>query len=134
VTITPANVAKGAGSELGEGTAGATIAAGDSLYIDTADSNKLKLCDANAASPANAFEGIALHGAANNQPIKYLKAGDITIGGTLVQAQVYVQSATPGKIAPAADLASGWTTTVIGVAKTSGVLTVKKVTAGSAIA
>lgn len=134
LSITASSVIQGSDAKTKEGIAGATLAAGDSLYIDTADENKLKLFDANAVAPANDFAGIALHGASSGQPIEYQYEGDITLGSVLTQGHVYIGSNTPGKIAPVADLDSGWTTNVIGVAKSASILTVKKVTAGVAVA
>lgn len=133
LVITAANVVAGSGAQIGNGTAGATLTAGDVLYIDTAASNVLKLADANAASPAYTVEGIALHASLTGQPIQYIKLGDLTLGAVMTQGLVYVLSANPGKIAPAADLASGWFTTVLGIAKSTSILTLINRTAGVAV-
>ena len=47
ISITAANVLKSSTGQVSVGTAGATITAGQSVYIDTSDSNKIKLADAN---------------------------------------------------------------------------------------
>lgn len=51
-----------------------------------------------------------------------MTAGTLTIGGTVVVGTVYVVSATAGGIAPSADLATGWYTTILGVATTAAKL------------
>lgn len=137
LSVTPASVGPVSGTpndtQFGEGTAGATILAGQTIYIDTANSNVIKLADANAASPAYVVAGVAMHGASAGQPIKYAKAGKYTAGGTIVVGTVYVQSATAGGICPAADLASGHFTTVIGIGETAAYLRLVLATAGVAV-
>lgn len=98
------------------GLAGATITAGQALYLDSVTST-YKPADANASQATAAVAGIATHGALTGQPIKLQTAGDITLGAGAapVVSVLYVVSATPGGIAPAADLASGYYTTVLGV-------------------
>lgn len=130
ITVTPASVVSGSGATTADGIAGATLLAGQSIYIDTAASNVLKLFDANAVAPANAFAGIALHGASTGQPIKYQTSGLITIGATVVAGTVYVGSATPGGIAPAADIVTGWTVNIIGVATTTGIISMRPFSPG----
>jgi hypothetical protein len=136
VSVTPANVTKGANSTFGDGIAGVTIAAGDVIYEDTADNNKLKLADANAVAPANTIKGMAAHGASNGQPLRYFLPGsEINFGGAvLTQALVYVLSANPGKFCPTADLASGHTTNICGIAKSTSILVWQPFTAGVALA
>lgn len=125
ITVTPASVLPSTNAGYGEGIAGATIIAGQSLYIDTADANKLKLADANAVAPANLLEGVSLHGASAGQPIKYQKSGLIEMGATLVKGTTYVLSATPGGIAPAADVVTGWTVNHVGVATSTTVMWIR---------
>lgn len=117
ITVTAANVATVSDAGFGSGTAGETITAGQTVYLDTAD-NKYKLADVNA-SGKDVVAGIALHGAANSQPIKFQISGVINLGATLVVGTIYVASATAGGIAPAADGASGWKTCILGVAITT---------------
>jgi hypothetical protein len=91
----------------GSGTAGGTITAGMPVYKDTTDSNHLKAADADAAASA-VLAGVALHGAADGQPLTYAKPGaTIDWGATLTKATLYVVSTTAGGVAPAADLGSG---------------------------
>lgn len=123
LSITAANVLAGQGVIYRDGIAGATLAAGQTIYADASDGGKLKLADANASAAASDTAGIALHAALANQPIRYQTEGEITIGSTeMVVARIYIQSATAGGIAPSTDLGSGWYTKVIGVAKTNSIL------------
>lgn len=124
LSITAANVVSVADSGLtkGGGTAGATITAGQPLYIDASDSNKLKPADNDASSATANVVGIALHGASNNQPIAYQKTGKITIGATVAVGTAYVLSSTAGGICPIADLGTGDKLTYIGTGETSSVI------------
>lgn len=91
------------------GTAGASLTAGQLLYLDAA-TQTFKLADADASAATAQVIGMALHAAASGQPIAVLTADDnLTVGATLsMSAPVYVLSATAGGIAPVADLTTGW--------------------------
>lgn len=124
LSITAANVVAGSGARRTTGTAGATITAGQAVYLDASDS-KYKLADNNSATAAvRSPDGIALHGAANGQPLTILTSGPVTIGATLTAGATYYLSDTPGGIAPAADLATGEYATIIGIATSTTVLDV----------
>lgn len=125
LSITATSVVKGSNAVVGTGTAGATITAGQSIYIDSSDSDKVKLADANASSATATCRGIALHGASADQPIDYIISGSLTMGAILTQGRVYVVSATAGGIAPVSDLTTGWYTTTLGVATSTSVLDVR---------
>lgn len=131
LSITAASVLKGTGAQLGYGTAGAAITAGDTLYIDTADSNKLKLADCDGASALRTCVGIALCDAASGQPVTYQKAGEITLGAILTAGTIYVLSDTAGGIMPAADLEAGDYVTILGVAKSTSVLSMNIFNSGN---
>jgi hypothetical protein len=123
LSITAANVVAGSDAVRESGTAGATITAGQAVYLDTTDM-KYKLADSNGAAALRVPNGIALHGAANNQPIVLQKDGDLTIGATMVAGVAYYLSDTPGGICPVADLASGEYPCIVGIAKSTSVLSV----------
>lgn len=125
ISVTAASVIASSGAVRGSGTAGASITALQTLYIDTSDSNKLKLADANAASPAYIVEGLSLHAALAGQPIQYIKSGQVTLNAVLTTGLVYVNSATAGGIAPSADLTTGWRTSTLGIALSTTVLDVR---------
>lgn len=120
LSVTAASVLASATALTGAGIAGATITAGQPIYKDTADSNKLKLADANASAATAVVEGIALNGAATGQPVSFVYQDDVfTPGGTLVVGETYVVSATAGSLCPIADLTTGDRPAVCFVAITS---------------
>jgi hypothetical protein len=133
LTITAANVAAGTGAQTSDGTAGGTITQGDVIYQDAADSNKWKRADANLSAAASTGIGIALNAAENGQPVRIETIGEMNVGATLTVGTIYVLSANAGKIAPAADLASGWFTFIIGIGKTSSNMVLVMKTAGVAV-
>lgn len=135
LSITAANVVSGTTPtpQFENGTAGATITAGQVVYKD-ATTNTYKLADNDGASAALAsVAGIALHGASSGQPLKVQTAGGINVGATLTVGEIYVLSATPGGIAPKADLATGKRVTVLGVATTTSNLMLKSIVSGVAV-
>lgn len=97
-------------------TAGATITAGQVVYIDASDGDSAKLADANASSTTATCVGIALNGASDGQPVRVQTGGTISTGATTVKGATYYVSATAGGIAPASDVTNGWYRTIIGVA------------------
>lgn len=124
LVITASAVVAGAGSKVVPGTAGATITAGQVVYFDSA-TNKYKLADADdAAAAVRTPIGVALNGASDDQPIDVLKSGDLTLNAVLTAGTAYYLSATPGGIAPLADLGVGDDVVLIGVAKSTTVLSV----------
>jgi hypothetical protein len=132
--VTPANVLASNAATVRTGIAGATIAAGQQVYVDSADSNKVKLGDNNLSAAAADVKGIALHGSANGQPLSYVEEDpDFTPGATLTVGTIYAASATAGGICPVADLTSGMYPTVLFVAKSTTKAVMKMVKGGTAI-
>ena len=117
LVVTAANVVAGTGATTKTGTAGATITAGQLVYLDSADS-KYKLIDADAAATAD-IAGVALNGASNTQPISILTAGALNPGATVAVGTVYCGAVTPGGIAPVADLIAGDYISVLGIGTTA---------------
>jgi hypothetical protein len=133
LVLTAANVAAGTGARVEHGTAGAAVTAGQVVYADSA-TNTYKLADNNSGTAdARVPAGIALHAAASGQPLAILTAGLITIGATVAIGTIYVLSATAGGIAPAADLASGNYSSVLGIATTAAMIDVNIDTSGVAV-
>lgn len=116
LTVTATSVVNSSCS-VETGIAGEAITAGQAVYIKSADSKLWKAqCDGTAEEATVA--GIALNGAAVGQPVAYAKSGgDIVIGATTVKTTTYVLSATPGGVAPQADLISTNKIVRIGQAK-----------------
>jgi hypothetical protein len=131
LSITAANVVKGADALVENGTAGASITAGQPVYLDDT-TGKFLLSDNNAAGKKT-VRGVALHAASNNQPLAIQRRGDITIGGTLTAGSRYYLSGSAGGIAPEADLASGMDVVLLGIAKTTTVLALNIQTPGVTI-
>jgi hypothetical protein len=123
ISITAANVVPGSDAVRESGTAGATITAGQLVYLDTSDM-KFKLADSNGAAALRVPNGIALNGASNGQPLSVQKGGDITIGGTLTAGIPYFLSDTPGGLCPLPDIGAGEFSCIIGIAKSTSVLAV----------
>lgn len=122
LTITAGSVTT-TSTQLRDVTAGATITAGQVVYLDASASDVAKLADNDASATTNVVAGIALHGASSGQPLRIITGGTITIGATVAVGTIYVLSSTAGAICPAADLASGDYTSIIGVATSTTVIT-----------
>lgn len=98
--------------------AGATITAGQAVYLD-ADTDTWKLCDSDASAAVATFGGIALHASASGQPLAVQTDGVITIGATLTQGNVYLTSDTAGGIKPYEDVDADDYICVLGIAITT---------------
>lgn len=133
ISITPASVIKGTSGQPQSGIAGATITAGQALYIDTADSNKLKLADADGTSPANVVAGIALHASLAGQPIAYdVSDSAFQFGGTVLAGDTIWLSDTPGGVTKTfSDLEAGDAVVVLGVATSTTVINLSIVAGGT---
>jgi hypothetical protein len=117
ISVTAADVVGVSGSySQAQYIAGATITAGQAVYVDTANDNVLKLAQADGTALEATVKGIALCGASAGQPCIIATSGDIDIGASLTVATVYILSATAGGVCPVADLASSSYLSVIGVA------------------
>jgi hypothetical protein len=136
LTLTSANVAPSDNAIIITGLAAAAIAAGQTVYEDTATLDsigrpKFRLYDANASTPtAIVFGlcGIAANTAGINQPLDVAISDPAFVHGLtgVTKGDVLIASATPGSIAPVADLASGWRPAVVLIATsvTAGVLAI----------
>jgi len=131
--LTPDNVVPTASAVIERGIAYHQINAGDLLYIDAANSNKLRNASNTDASTAE-LVGIALNSAEANQPIAYATSGDVNVlANEVVAGTVYVLGASAGNISPAGDLDSTSNTrycSVIGVGINSTTLRVHIINSG----
>lgn len=124
ISITAANVLASAQAVKELCTAGATITAGQVVYLDTS-TGTVKLADADASSTTAKAYGIALGGAASGQPILICKEDpDFTPGGTLSlsvasDAGIYILDGTAGAFCPMGDRAAADYPVIIGVAKST---------------
>lgn len=125
LSITASSVASSSTARLVRGTAGATFTAGQTGYYDeAAGTYKLADCDSGTAA-ARSLAGIALNGASAGQPVVFHVEGDLTINAVLTAGVTYYLSPNAGGICPVADLASGDYPTILGIAKSTTVLSVK---------
>ncbi|MFA5902287.1 MAG: hypothetical protein WC829_24620 [Hyphomicrobium sp.] len=108
-----------------EHLAGAAIAAGQWLYMDTANSNVMKLAKASGTLLEATVYGMALCSAALNQPVLVATAGDLDFGCVLTVGQVYILSANAGNICPVADLAASSYCSIVGVGTVADNLQIK---------
>lgn len=123
ITITAANVVIGADANVVHGSAGATITAGQVVYFDSTTST-YKLADADGAVALRTPVGVALHAASSGQPLAVCTGGDVTIGATMTAGLAYYLSGTAGGICPVADVGAGEYVCLIGLAKSTTVLTI----------
>ena len=124
LVITAANVIPASDAVTELGVAGATITAGQVVYLDSADA-KYKLADADSATAAiRSPIGIALNGASNGQPLKIHKSGSIVTGATMTSGLAYYLSKTAGGIAPVADIAAGGYSVFLGITTSTTALKV----------
>ncbi len=134
ISVTAANVVPSSAAKFATKIAGATITAGQVVYEDTSDSNKVKLADSNSATAvARVVFGIAAGGAAAGQPVRIIREDPaLAIGATVAIGDVLILSATAGGIAPVADAATGHYVTFLGVAKSTTTINFLPVASGAA--
>jgi len=137
LSVTVAEVQKPTVGTVDVATAGATITAGQPIYLDANDSNKAKPAAATSIALAN-VKGIALHAALSGQPVEYQKDGTFTVGATAAPAvgTIYVLSGSAGGISPHTDAttpASSEYTTIIGVGATSSTIKLGILASGVAV-
>jgi hypothetical protein len=123
LVITAATVVAGsAARRLPPGPAGEAVAAGKAVALHPT-TKKWMLADSNSATAAlRTADGIALNGAALDQPLVVAEAGPVTIGATLTPGVAYYLSDTPGGICPVGDVGSGEYVCLLGLATSSSVL------------
>lgn len=132
LTQVPASVLKSSGGRISAGTAGATIVAGNTLYLDPA-TRSLKLADSNGTPPANSITGMALNGGGAGQPINYVTQDpSLNIGVSVTAGAVVYLSDTPGAAtATYSDIASDSTVIVLGVGNTDGTVNYSPLVGGT---
>lgn len=123
ISITAASVAIASGSANKDNNAGATITAGQAVYLDTSSLWQLAQCDNTAAQAGSGLTfGISLHTSASGQPLAVMVGGTITIGATVVAGTPYCFATTLGGICPFASLVSTNYVTFLGYASTTGII------------
>lgn len=106
ISQTPANVTWVSGTRPVVGKAGATIAAGQAVYLNTS-TNEYELTDADTDAASN-FAGISITGGVDGRDMLIAPPGAvINWGATLTAGTIYTLSTTAGGICPDEDLATG---------------------------
>lgn len=123
LTPTAANVKAGTGAVVQQATAGATITAGQSIYLDASNSNKAKLADNNVTDAEAACVGVAINDSADGKPINYVNEG-ILLGMGATEGVIYVVSAAAGGVFTGTLLA-GNRVRIIGVGRSDGGIDMK---------
>ena len=131
ISITAANVIPSANAQLYRKTLAATSTAGQVVYLDT--NGKAALADANASAAASTVYGILVTGGGAGQLATVCtKDPALVIGATVAIGDILILSATAGGIAPAADIASGYYGTVLGIATSTTAINFNPTAAGAA--
>ena len=134
ISVTATSVVPGtaAGDTVQEGLAGATITAGQPLYKDSTDGDRLKPAIITSAATA-ACVGIATCNCADEQRCTYQTQGNLTFNAVLTKGSSYYVSNNAGGISPFADLGSGDFVTYLGTATSTTVLAIQAHKSGIAI-
>ena len=119
-----------------DATYGATIAAGQTVYKDTADADKWKLADADNTTATAGSGGIGIAvtpGVDGGKGIVATGGKVILVGTTMAVGTTYIVSDTPGGIKPTADAATGDYVTIVGNASTTTQLDITLVATGNQV-
>lgn len=125
IVITASAVVPSANARIASAPCGATIAAGQLIYLDSTDvdalgRSKAKLSDCNSATAAvRAVAGMAINSAGAGQEVSYVYYDPALViaASGLTANNILILTATPGGIAASADLTTGWYLVVVGVVK-----------------
>ena len=131
LTITAADVSKGADAVTTEGTAAVAITAGQVVYESSTGNYSLAV---NTSTAAAAASGIALNTAASGHPVVVLERGNLDPGATVTVGTPYCVSDTAGGLAPWSDLSSNDFVTIVGVGTTNSNIKVQVLASGNRIA
>jgi hypothetical protein len=132
ISITAANVLASAAAVVRrEFTFGATVTAGQAVYLNT--SNQWVLADSDAAATGNGIldtMGIALNGGAAGQPASVcIEDTDFTPGGTLTVGSTVYLFTTAGAIAHDVPANPSYPV-VLGVAKSTSKMVLRRIATG----
>jgi hypothetical protein len=129
LVVVPANVLPLTGARRRYATAGETFTAGQAVYRNRAD-RQLYKADANLTQAAASAVGIATTAGVPGQTAEYVDRGQVVLGVAVAPGVPFVVSATPGGVAPATDLATGWYTSLLGVGAGGQILDVRPFASG----
>jgi hypothetical protein len=134
VVVTAASVKPGADAVIKTNLlSGSAVTAGDAVAKDA--NGAIVLADANSPTPGVATPlGFALNSAPGaGQPIAYTDDAPAMEGFATTAGIPYFLSATPGKICPAGDLASGMKTSYMGTGVAGNKLAAKVIVSGQTV-
>ena len=98
---------------------GATIAAGNPVYLDSADS-KYKLADCNASAATAAIVGVAVTpGVSGGQGLIAVSGSIVLVGTTMAVGTSYYVGGTAGSIIPEGDFATSDYVSKVGTASST---------------
>lgn len=119
LTQTPADVA------IGSSVSRVRVVQGEPGYLDAA-AGKYRKTDADASEEAARAAGIFLTPAPIDGFAVLAEPGSVVnLGATLAVGETYVVSGSAGKIAPIGDVDTGWYVTILGVASSTSLLTLR---------
>jgi hypothetical protein len=135
ISVTAANVIPSSSASIQTGTAGATIVAGQTVYIDTGASNVLKLSYNAGTLLEGTVCGIALNGGASGQVIRYVTEDPaLVLGATMtVGDAVYLGGVAGGMTITTVDLDTGEYCSILGICTVvNSTISMKIIRAGAA--
>ncbi len=117
ISVTAASVIPSGSATISEGVCGATIVAGQTVYVDTANSNVLKLAYNAGTLLQGTVAGIALNGGASGQTIRYVTQDPaLVLGCTMtVGDAIYLGGVAGGLTLTTTDLDTGEFCSIIGI-------------------
>lgn len=114
ISITASAVAPVADSTRTENrVAGATIAAGQWVYLDTANNSVAKLAQGDGTALEATVSGMALNSAVSGQPVQIATGGQVTVGSVVAAGIFYFVSSTAGNMELFTDVASTEKTSLV---------------------
>ncbi len=116
---------------LGTRLAGEAITAGQLVY--SFSPTTVKLAKSNGTDVEKALMGMAMQTVASGQSVE-VGIGKIVINSVATAGEVYILSSNYGGVAPADDLASGWSTVIAGFGALATVLDIQPLDSSYAIA
>jgi hypothetical protein len=109
---------------------GETVTQGQAVYSKDADGRYWKADADSATAEVTEAEAIVLTPGSAGEYGYIVKAGLVSMGATLTVGEIYVLSDTAGGVRPEADIGSGDTVVILGVATTTSQLWVRPFASG----
>ena len=130
-SVTAANVRTSKSTPDFRWIANLAITAGQVLARDSTTGNAI-LADANGSTDAKVVKGVSVNSAAAGQFVDGVNLDPALVPGFAVTAGViYILSGTAGSFGLAADQASGWKNTFLGIGNDDGTINFNPVAGGS---